>query len=74
LPDNKLYFSSSLRERSLDKFHHRCHLKNQSDFSVLANSDYKNRKYIVDIELEHIWINKDMYGLVWMIIAINEDE
>lgn len=64
-----MYFSPSLKERENNKVHHRCHIKNNLyiDETIIKN------KLIAEIELDHIWIHNNMYGIVWMITNIKSE-
>lgn len=67
--ENK-YFSLSTKERGYGKVHHRCYMKNGGDFSILSIDNIKVLNVCAEIELDHLWIHNDMYGIVWLVTAL----
>lgn len=63
--NRQMYFSSSLK-KSNKNFIHRCHLSNRNDWNVDINS-IQNKKLTLDIHIDKIWVNSDMYGIVWIV-------
>lgn len=59
-----MHFSLSLKDRENNKVHHRCHIKTNCDTNNIKDN------LIAEIELDHIWIHDNMFGIVWMITNI----
>lgn len=61
-------YTLSLKERTYKFIHHRCHIKNINDFPL--SEELKGKNLIVTIELDSMWVNKNSYGLIWLITNI----
>lgn len=66
------YYITSLKERDLGKVHHRCHVKKGTNIDIILDEKYKESDIYAEIEMENIWISKDMFGIVWMITKIDK--
>ena len=70
----KSYYVASIKERGnvtkdIKKFHHRCHVKNPASFFIC---DTKDKKFVAQVKLDHLWVHNETYGLVWYIILLKE--
>lgn len=69
---NKASFTTSIKTSRISddinkRFHHRCHVK--KNCRIMADIN-KNDAYIIQLELDHLWIHETTYGLMWYVVEI----